>query len=55
MNLLIAVFKEDRFSTIAALRPVVRDTGCYEAEQRSMGPTAESGGSHANCTRVDGL
>jgi hypothetical protein len=33
VNLLIAVFKEDRFSTIATLRHVVRETGCNHARQ----------------------
>jgi hypothetical protein len=32
-NLLIAVFKEDRFSTIATLRHGVRETGYYHAGQ----------------------
>jgi len=33
VNLLIAVFKENRFSTIATLRHVVRETGYHHAGQ----------------------
>jgi hypothetical protein len=33
VNLLIAVFKENRFSTIATLRHVVRETRYYHAGQ----------------------
>jgi len=33
VNLLIAVFKENRFSTIATLRHVVRETGYHYAGQ----------------------
>ena len=33
VNLLIAVFKENRFSTIATLRHVVRQTGYHHAGQ----------------------
>jgi hypothetical protein len=33
VNLLIAIFKENRFSTIAPLRQVVRETGYHHAGQ----------------------
>jgi hypothetical protein len=33
VNLLIAVFKEDRFATIATLRHVMRETGYNHARQ----------------------
>jgi hypothetical protein len=37
VNLLIAVFKENRFSTIATLRHVMRETGYHHAGQTRHG------------------
>jgi hypothetical protein len=48
VNLLIAVFKESRFSTIATLRHVVRETGYHHAGQarheRKLGVSGRSFG-----------
>jgi FtsX-like permease family len=54
VNLLIAVFKENRFSTIATLRHVVRETG-YLRAKRVMSANLTRTKTEGNRYRVDAL
>jgi hypothetical protein len=55
VNLLIAVFQEDRFSTIATLRHVVRETGYHHADQTRHKCKLNANQTEGYTYRVDAL